>query len=36
MITDEEMETAYRTANARAIVVRGGELQDDAGGTGAA
>ena len=30
VITDEEMDTAYRAARARAIVVRGGEI----GGTG--
>ena len=33
-ITDEEMEAAYRSAKARAIVVRGGGQQGDAGRTG--
>jgi Arc/MetJ-type ribon-helix-helix transcriptional regulator len=34
-ISEEEMEAAYRTARARAIVVRGGEVLRDAGGSGA-
>lgn len=35
-ITDEEMEAAYRSMKARAIVVRGGEVQGDAEQTGVA
>ena len=35
VITDEEMDAAYRRAKARAIVVRGGRVVDDKG-TGAA
>lgn len=35
-ITEEEMEAAYRSMKARAIVVRGDEMQGDAKQTGAA